>query len=72
MLVQEQRLFAAAIEDERVAPLQPRNELAFARLLDEQIADRFLRHRLRRRGADVDQLGARRACFSSRGGTRWS
>jgi hypothetical protein len=57
--VQEQRLFAAAIEDERVAPLQARDGLAFARLLGEQVIDRFLRHRLGRRGADVDELGAR-------------
>ena len=58
LLVQEQRFLAAAIEHERVAPLQPRDDLAFARLLGEQVADRLLRHRLRRRGADVDQLGA--------------
>ena len=59
LLVQEQRLFPAAIEDERIAPLQPRDGLAFARLLGEEVVDRFLRHRLRRCRADVDQLGAR-------------
>ena len=36
LLVQEQRFLASAIEDERVAPFQPRHELAFARFLDEQ------------------------------------
>ena len=57
--MQEQRFRAAAIEDERVAPLQPRDDLAFARLLGEQIADRFLFERLRRGDADVDLLRVR-------------
>ena len=57
LLVQEQRFGAAVIEDERIAPLQPRDDLALARLLGEQIADRFLLERLRRRDADVDLLG---------------
>ena len=56
LLVQEQRFRAAAIEDERVAPFQPRDCLAFARLLRQEIADRFLFERLRRRAADVDFL----------------
>ncbi len=58
VFLQEERLFAAVVEDERVAPLEPRHELALARLLGDQVADRLLRHRLGRRGADVDQLGA--------------
>jgi len=35
LLVQEQRFLSAAVEDERVAPLQARDGLAFARLLGE-------------------------------------
>ena len=73
LLVQEQRFGAAAVEHERIAPLQPRDDLALARLLGEQVADRFLLERLRRGDADVD-LSRRpaRACRSSRGCTRWS
>ena len=59
LLVQEQRFGAAAVEDERVAPLQPRDGLALARLLRQQVADRFLLERLRRGGADVDLLRVR-------------
>ena len=33
LFVEEQRFGAAAIEDERIAPFQPRNRLALARLL---------------------------------------
>ena len=63
LLVEEQRFGAAAIEDERVAPLQPRDDFSFARLLGEEIADGFLLERLRRRDADVDlfRIGARGA-----------
>ena len=43
MLVQEERLFASPIEDERVAPLQPRNDFSFTCFLHEQITDRILR-----------------------------
>jgi hypothetical protein len=57
LLVQEERLFAAAAEDEGVAPLQPRDDLAFARLLPEQDADRLLLRGMRRRGPDLEQLG---------------
>ena len=57
LLVEEQRFRAAAVEHERIAPLQPRDGLAFARLFGEQVADRFLLERLRRGGADVDLLG---------------
>ena len=57
LLVQEQRLLAAAVEDERIAPLQAGDDLALARLLGEQVADRVLVDRLRRGGADVDALG---------------
>ena len=57
MLVQEQRFLAAAIEHERIAPLQPRDDLALARFFDEQVVDGFLIERLRRREADVDLLG---------------
>ena len=57
LLVEEQRLGAAAVEQERIAPLQARHDLALARLLGEQVADRFLRDRLRRRDAEVDFLG---------------
>ena len=47
--MQEQRFLAAAIEHERVAPLEPRHHLSFARLLGEQVADRLLLQRLGRR-----------------------
>ncbi len=59
LLVQEQRLLPAAVEDERVAPLQPHDRLAFARLLGQQQADRILFQRFRRRRADVDALRVR-------------
>ena len=36
LLVQEQRFGAAAIEHERVAPLEPRDHLALARLFGER------------------------------------
>ena len=57
--MEEQRFLAAAIEDERIAPFETGNGPAFAGLLDEQIADRFLRGRVGRRGADLDAFGAR-------------
>ena len=56
LLVQEQRFLAAAVEHERIAPLQPDDRLALARFLGQQKTDRILVERLRRRGADVDQL----------------
>ena len=57
LLVQEERFAAAGIEKERVAPFEPRDGLALARLLGEQVADGFLLERLWRRRADVDFLG---------------
>ena len=57
LFVQEQRLGAAAVEQERVAPLEAGDDLAFARLFGEQVADRFLFERLLGRHADVDALG---------------
>ena len=60
VFVKEQRLFAAAIEDEGVAPLQPRDDAAFAGLLDQQVADSLLSHRRRRGRADIDPFGVRR------------
>ena len=54
LFVEEQRLSASAIEHERVAPLQPRDGLALARLLGQQVADRLLFERLRGGHADVD------------------
>ena len=42
LLVQEQRFLAAAIEDERIAPLEPRDELAFAGLFRDQEVDGVL------------------------------
>ena len=56
--VQEQRFFAAAIEEERIAELQARHHLAFAGLLREQVADGVLVGGLTGRPADVDALGA--------------
>ena len=61
LLVQEQRFLAAAVEHERVAPLQAHDRLALAGLLGEQQADGVLLERLRRRRADVDALGVRPA-----------
>src|SRR5262245_46070854 len=63
VLVEEQRFFTTAIEHERIAALQSRHQTAFARLLGDQQADGFLRHRLTRRAADVDQLGPRARVF---------
>ena len=60
LLVEEQRLFAAAIEEERIAVLQPRHDLALAGLLGEQEADRVLIGVLTGRPADVDALGVAR------------
>ena len=57
LLVQEQRFLTAAIEQERVAPLETRHDLAFARLLGQQVADRFLIALFGRRAADVDAFG---------------
>ena len=57
LFVQEQRFLAALVEQERIAPLQPRDGLALARLLGEQEADRILIARLRRGAANVDALG---------------
>ena len=59
LFVQKQRFRAASIEDERIAPLQPGDRLAFARLFGQQIADGFLFERLRSRTADVDLLRVR-------------
>jgi hypothetical protein len=60
LLVQEERLFSALIEEKRIAPLQPRHGLAFARFFGEQVTDRILVARLGRRAADVDPLGVLR------------
>jgi hypothetical protein len=57
--VEEQRLRAAAVEHERVAPLQSRDRLALARFLSEEITNRLLLERLGRRDADVDLLRVR-------------
>ena len=57
LLVEEQRLGAAAVEDERVAPFEPGDRLALARFFREQIADRLLLERLRRGHAHVDFFG---------------
>ena len=59
LFVQEQRFGAAAVEDERVAPFEPRDRLALARLFRQQVTDGFLLERLGRRMADVDHLGVR-------------
>ena len=58
--MQEQRFDAALIEHERIAPLQPRDQLVLARLLGDEVADRFLIEPLGRGAADVDPLGAGR------------
>ncbi len=60
LLVEEERLFAAAIEEERVALLQPRHDPAVARLLGEQEADGILIGGLTGRPPDVDALGLAR------------
>jgi hypothetical protein len=60
LFVQEEGLFATAVEHERVAPLQPRDDAALARLLGEEVADGFLCERLGRGGAHVDPLGMSR------------
>ena len=57
--MQEQRFLAAAVEHERIAPLQPHDGLALARLLGQQETDGVLIERFRRRRSDVDQLRVR-------------
>jgi hypothetical protein len=57
LLVQEQRFRPAAVEHERIAPFQTRDDLALARLFGEQIADRLLLQRLERGGADINLFG---------------
>ena len=57
LLVKEERLFSALIEQKRIAPLQSRHGLAFARLFGEQVTDGVLIARLGRGAADVDPLG---------------
>ena len=56
--MEKERFRSAAIEDERVAPLQAGDRLAFTRFLDDEIADGFLFHRLRRGNPHIDLLGA--------------
>jgi hypothetical protein len=57
--VKEQCLLAAAIEHEGIAPLEARDHLPLARFFGQQIADGFLRHRLRRSGAHIDHFCSR-------------
>ena len=63
LLVQEQRLGSALIEQDRIAPLEPRHDLALARLLRQQVTDGFLIALLRIVLADVDTFGRRRRPF---------
>ena len=56
LLVQEDRFLAAAVEDERISPLQPDDSPALTSLLGEEIGDRVLIERFGRRRADVDPL----------------
>ena len=56
-VVKEERLFAALIEEKRIAPLQSRHGLAFARLFSEQVTNGVLIARLGRGAADVDPFG---------------
>ena len=62
VLVEKQRLSAAAVEHERITPLEPDDDLVFARLLSEQVADRFLVERAGCSGPDIDpfRVGRRR------------
>jgi len=55
--VQEERLLAAAVEDERIPDLEADHGLAFTRLFDEQQRDGLLVEGSRRGGPDVDPLG---------------
>ena len=63
LLVEEQRFFSAAVEDERIAPLQTDDGLAVACLFGKQKTDRVLLERLGRRRADVNpfRVGPRAA-----------
>ena len=58
--MQEQGFLASTVEEERIAPLQPRHDLALARLLGEEVANGVLIARLRRRGTYVNALGVSR------------
>ena len=54
MFVKEQRFLAAAVEDERIAPLQADDGLAIPGLLREEKTDRVLLEWLGRGRADID------------------
>ena len=57
VLLEQQPLLAAAAEDKRVAALEAHDRLAFFCLIDEQLVDVRLLHRVVARGlADVDEL----------------
>ena len=61
VLLEQQTLFAAAAEDEGIAALEAHDCLALFRLVDEQLIDVRLLHRVvARRLADVDELGITR------------
>ncbi len=60
LLVQEERFLAAAVEDERVTPLESRDELSLAGFFGEQERDRILRGIALGGRADLDLFGVDR------------
>jgi hypothetical protein len=67
--VQEERFFASAIENERVASFEPRDELALASLVSEEKRNRILLHRLPAGAPHIDQLSSLACLFQ---GPRWN
>ena len=59
LAAEEHGLLAAAVEQQRIAPLQPGHGLPFARLLHQQAADGVMLDGLRHGRADVDALRIR-------------
>ena len=57
LLVEKERLFSAAVEHERVSPLQSCDRFSLTHLLGEKQTDRSLFERLRRGRTDIDGLG---------------
>ncbi len=65
------RLLAAATEDERVAALEPDDASPLSRVVDHQLLDLVLLHRVgSRRLADVDELGVGTRSIERSGGNQ--
>jgi hypothetical protein len=65
--VQIERFFSAPLEDERIAPFQPRDDAPFPDLLGEQVADGRLGRLLRPRVPHADDFRIGSRPFQNRG-----